>query len=170
MHFDSAYPLARIFTSLPLRRDRRAIRGRYGARSVVAFEHHGGCGSAEEKRKEKNESRQWESERRSPIILVVGYGPWNRWVSRHGDGKNVFSQKLFPGVSCPRALSFHPSSVPGRTPFPPLRRPRAKKVSANLTLAVPFIRPDKSSQRRSAAAVEEKIFTAIGSAERRCVR
>jgi len=57
-------------------------------------------------RRETDRDKRKAGGERSPIILVVGYGPWNRWVSRHGDGKNVFSQKLFPGwrVSCPRAL------------------------------------------------------------------
>jgi len=97
-------------------------------------------------------------------------------VSAWGWEKCIFSE-IIPWLA--RFLSAsppfipHPSSRDARaTPFPPLRRARAKKVNANLTLAVPFIRLDKSSQRKNAAAaaVEEKIFTAIGSAERRCVR
>jgi hypothetical protein len=144
---------------------------------VVAFEHRREDSNAEEKRKKRNGSRQKENGRREEsyhshrriwTVKQMGVSAWE-WE------KCIFSE-IIPWLA--RFLSARPPFIPhpsrdaGATPFPPLRRPRAKKVSANLTLAVPFIRLDKSSQRRNAAAaaVEEKIFTAIGSAKRRCVR
>lgn len=83
------------------------------------------------------------------------------------------SQKLFPGSF----LSHSTSPFDPATPEPSLSSddsaPKRRSVRANL-LPVPFMRPDKSLQRRerrrrrrrrrSRRAERRKIFTAIGSA------
>lgn len=97
-------------------------------------------------------------------------------VSAHEDRRNVFSQKLFPAHSSPES----PTSFPP----PPLATPRDHPChhsgdpasqkddpSARECTAVPFIRPDKSSQRRAVAANprwgENFHRRAIGSARAR---
>lgn len=131
------------------------------------------------RKKKRERKRQREKERKSSFSQrdLIVRGIWTveqMGVSRYEDRKNVILPEIIPCfIPFPYALSLpilRPQDHPSRRLDD--SAPKRRVVRANL-LSVPFIRPDKSLQRREHrrrrrqcnddALEERKIFTAIGS-------